>query len=144
MGRTACTEPRCLYSRAIPLLSLWNVRPVQSLSARPRVHFFYHLSPGEGVSLYPLGRRLNGPQSRREGLWRIEEYLALAGNQTVVTQSSPYPSHFNDWATPIHSCFFYLYTGGPPTRSNYTRCCINTLVLLKMITELLETCRGFK
>src|SRR5215813_9404891 len=29
----ACTEPQCLYSRAIPLLPLWAVRPVQSLSA---------------------------------------------------------------------------------------------------------------
>ena len=33
MGRTACTEPQCLYSRAIPLFPLWTVRPVQSLSA---------------------------------------------------------------------------------------------------------------
>ena len=33
MGRTACTEPLCLYSRAIPLLPLWAVQPVQSLSA---------------------------------------------------------------------------------------------------------------
>jgi len=33
MDRTACTEPQCLYSRAIPLLPLWAVRPVQSLSA---------------------------------------------------------------------------------------------------------------
>jgi hypothetical protein len=33
MGRTACTEPQCLYSRAIPLLTQWAVRPVQSLSA---------------------------------------------------------------------------------------------------------------
>jgi hypothetical protein len=33
MGRTACTELQCLYSRAIPLLPLWAVRPVQSLSA---------------------------------------------------------------------------------------------------------------
>jgi hypothetical protein len=32
MGRTACTEPQCLYSRAIPLLPLWAVRPAQSLS----------------------------------------------------------------------------------------------------------------
>ena len=30
MGRTACTEPQCLYSRAIPLLPLWTVRSVQS------------------------------------------------------------------------------------------------------------------
>ena len=33
MGRTACTEPQCLYSTAIPLLPLWAVRSVQSLSA---------------------------------------------------------------------------------------------------------------
>jgi hypothetical protein len=33
MGRTACTEPQCLYSTAIPLLPLWAVRPVKSLSA---------------------------------------------------------------------------------------------------------------
>jgi len=33
MGRTACTEPQCLYSRAIPLLPLWAVLPVQSHSA---------------------------------------------------------------------------------------------------------------
>jgi len=33
MGRTACTEPQCLYSTAITLLPLWAVRPVQSLSA---------------------------------------------------------------------------------------------------------------
>ena len=33
MGRSACTELQCLYSIAIPLLPLWVVRPVQSLSA---------------------------------------------------------------------------------------------------------------
>jgi hypothetical protein len=33
MGRTTCTEPQCLYSRAVPLLPLCVVRPVQSLSA---------------------------------------------------------------------------------------------------------------
>jgi hypothetical protein len=39
MSRTACTEPQCLYIRAIPLLPLWAVRPVQSLSACTRVRF---------------------------------------------------------------------------------------------------------
>ena len=39
VGHTACTEPQCLYSTAIPLLPLWAVRPVQSLSACTRVHF---------------------------------------------------------------------------------------------------------
>jgi len=33
MGRTACIEPQCLYNRAIALLPLWAVRPLQSLSA---------------------------------------------------------------------------------------------------------------
>jgi len=52
MGRTACTEPQCLYkgcnlpvhySRAIPLLPLRAVRPVQSLSACTRVQFIFTL-----------------------------------------------------------------------------------------------------
>jgi hypothetical protein len=43
MGRTACTEPQCLYSRATPLLPLWAVRPVQSLSAYITVHFTFYL-----------------------------------------------------------------------------------------------------
>lgn len=55
-----------------------------------------HFNPGEGVPLYPLARRLSRPQSRRQGLWRIGECFAPAGNLTVVTQSSSYPSHFND------------------------------------------------
>ena len=33
MDRSACTEPKCLYSTGIPLLFLWTVLPVQSLSA---------------------------------------------------------------------------------------------------------------
>ena len=33
IGHTACTEPQCLYSTAIPLLPLWAVRSVKSLSA---------------------------------------------------------------------------------------------------------------
>jgi hypothetical protein len=33
MVRTDCTESQCLYSRAVPLLPLWAVRTVQSLSA---------------------------------------------------------------------------------------------------------------
>jgi len=38
----------------------------------------------------------------------------------------------------------YLHTGRPLTQSDYTRSCINTIVLPRMSTELLETCRGFK
>jgi hypothetical protein len=33
MGRTACTEPQCLYSRTKHVIPLWAVQPVQSLRA---------------------------------------------------------------------------------------------------------------
>ena len=33
MDRTACSETQCLYSTAIPLHFVWEVRPVNSLSA---------------------------------------------------------------------------------------------------------------
>ena len=85
MGRTACTEPQCLYKgalylivelylyspygpyglyrasvpvqrctlpyiKAIPLLPLWAVRPVQSLSACTRVHFTLPLFSYQEIS----------------------------------------------------------------------------------------------
>jgi hypothetical protein len=50
MGRTACTEPQCLYSKAIPLLPLWAVRSVQNLSARTVELYLY--SPYGPYGLY--------------------------------------------------------------------------------------------
>jgi len=56
MDRTVCTEPQCLYNSAplpIPLLPLWTIRPVQSLSACTRVHLYLYLySPYGPFSLY--------------------------------------------------------------------------------------------
>jgi len=46
MGLSACTEPQCLYSRAIPLLLLWAVVPVQSLSAcRVQLYLYSYYGP---------------------------------------------------------------------------------------------------
>ena len=42
MDRTACTEPQCLYSTAIPLLPLWAARPLRSLSVCTRSHFTFY------------------------------------------------------------------------------------------------------
>ena len=50
MGRTACTEPQFLYSRAITLLPLWAIRPVQSLSVCTVELYLY--SPYEPYGLY--------------------------------------------------------------------------------------------
>jgi len=46
----ACKEPQCLYSIAVPLLPLWAVRPVQSLSACT-VHLYLY-SPYGPYGLY--------------------------------------------------------------------------------------------
>ena len=68
MGRTACTEPQYLYSIAIPLLPLWAVRPVQSLSACTVELYLYSLYGPYGLyrasvpvqysctSIPPIGR----------------------------------------------------------------------------------------
>jgi len=43
MGRTACTDPQCLYSTAITLLPLWAVQSVQSLIACTVQLYLYSL-----------------------------------------------------------------------------------------------------
>jgi hypothetical protein len=43
-----------------------------------------------------------------------------------------------------HSVLVAVCTGRPLTQSDYTRCRINIIVLLRMSTGLLRTCRGFK
>ena len=58
MGRTACTEPQCLYSTAIPLLLLWAVRPVQSLSACTVQLYLY--SPYGPYGLYRVSVPVQG------------------------------------------------------------------------------------
>jgi len=63
MDRTAFTVPQCLYSTAIPLLPLWAVRPVQSLSAcTVQLYIYYPYRPckepqclySTAISLLPL------------------------------------------------------------------------------------------
>ena len=50
IGRTVSTEPQCLYSTSIPLLPLWAVRPIQSLS--PCTVQLYLYSPYRPYGLY--------------------------------------------------------------------------------------------
>ena len=107
MGRTACTEPQCLYNGALylylylyspygpyglyrasvpvqqctlplprPLLPLWTVRPVQSLSACTTVHFtFTYLFTNTLSSFMDFHRKLLLLRKLQGGLdWR---YLDL-------------------------------------------------------------------
>jgi len=46
MGRTACTEPQCLYSTSVPLLPLWALLSVHSLGVcRVQQYFYYSYGP---------------------------------------------------------------------------------------------------
>jgi len=62
---------------------------------------------------------------------------------TVCSSSGGQLYEYNIW---YNHCVLVAvrYTERPLTQSNYTRSCINTIVLLRMSAELLETCRGFK
>jgi len=62
---------------------------------------------------------------------------------TVCLFSGGQLYEYNFWYN--HSVLVAVrYTGRPLTQSDYTRSCINTIVLLRISTQLLETCRGFK
>jgi hypothetical protein len=78
MGRTACTEPRCLYSRAIPLLPVWAVRPVQSLGACTVELYLYYLYGPYG--LYRASVPVQG--------WPLPFYFL--NTPDISTHQSPY------------------------------------------------------
>jgi len=62
---------------------------------------------------------------------------------TLCSSSGGQLHEYHFWF--IHSVLVAVrYMGRPLTQSDYTRSCINTVVLLRMNTELLEACRGFK
>ena len=76
MGRTAFTEPQCLYSTAIPLLPLWAIRPVQSLSACTVQ--LYLFSPYGPYGLYRASVPVQGCTLHFNGEYRSEQYLFVA------------------------------------------------------------------
>jgi len=109
MGRRSCTEPQCLYSIAIPLLPLWAVGPVQSLSACTVQLYLY--SPYGPYSLYrasvpvqysytstpPMGRRsCTEPQCLYSiaiillSLWAVGPVQSLSACTVYLYLYSPY------------------------------------------------------
>jgi hypothetical protein len=91
MGCTACTEPQCLYSRAILLLPIWTVRPVQSLSASTRVHFTFTVRKAS-ISVYSglMGYELGAPGEAIEALSYKPEgrgFNSRSGNRYTVIDS---------------------------------------------------------
>ena len=127
MSRTACTEPQCLYSRAIPLHPLWTVRPVQSLSACTRVHFTFTYT-----STPPMDRTAcTEPQCLYNGALYLYLYLySPCGSYSLYrasvpvqqcTLSLPIPLFPLRTVQPVQSLsacttvhFIFTYTSTPP------------------------------
>ena len=87
MRRTACTDPQCLYSTAIPLLHLWAVWPVQSLSACTVELYLY----------FPCG-----------GLWTLQSLSACTVELYLYSPYRPYGLYRA--SVPVQ----YSYTSTPP------------------------------
>ena len=89
----ACTEPQCLYSTAIPLLPLWAVWPVQSLSACTRVHFTFSQYAAVGLTdSFGAYFKLHCPLVSRTSLTiilmifaTITKYLYLSLQTAILT-----------------------------------------------------------
>jgi hypothetical protein len=121
MGRTACTEPQCLYSRSIPLLPLWAVRPVQSLSACTLELYLY--SPYGPYGLYRASVPVQGCTLPLPGAvtvswysslwwalleWLLEETVYMFGRKPIpLLHFGPKVAHWLPfdwtWATAVKS-----------------------------------------
>jgi len=145
MGRTACTEPQCLYSTAITLQRLWAVRPVQSLSTCTVQLYFY--SPYGPYGLYrasvpveyrytttpPMGRTAyTEPQSLYSTaipplpLWAVRPLQSLRACTVQLYLHSHYgPYGLYRTSEPVQ----YSYTSTPPmgsTASTEPQCLYST------------------
>jgi len=87
MGRTACTEPQCLYSTAIPLFPLWAVRPVQSLSACT-VQLYLYSPKGRTACTEP--QCLYSRATPLLPLWAVRPVRTLSACTVELYLYSPY------------------------------------------------------
>ena len=90
IGRTACTEPQCQYSTAIPLLPLLAVLPIQYLSACTVQLYLYS----------PIGRTAcTGPQCLYSTsipllpLFAVRPLQSLSASTVKLYFYSPYGPH---------------------------------------------------
>jgi len=105
MGRTACTEPQCLYSRAIPLLPLWAVQPVQSFSACTIQLYLY--SPFGPYGLYRASVPVQGctlPLTLLL-LWAVRPVQNISACTVQLYLYSPYgPYGLYRASVPVQGC----------------------------------------
>ena len=127
MGRTVCTEPQCLYSTAIPLLPLWAVRPVQSLSAcTVQLYLYSHYGP-YGLYRASVPVQYSIPLLR---LWAVRPVQSFSACTVHLYLYSPYgPYGLYRASVPLQ----YSYTSTPPmyrTTCTEPQCLYSTAIPL--------------
>jgi len=130
IGRTACTEPQCLYSTAITVLPLWAVRPAKFLSACTVQ--LYLFSPYGPYGLYTISMPVlysntsNSPMGRTartepqclysiakplQPLWAVQSVQSLNTCAVQLYHYSPCgPYGLYRASVPVQ----YSYTSTPP------------------------------
>ena len=108
MDHTACTEPQCLYSRAIPLLPLLAVRPVQSLSACAVELYLY--SPYWPYGLYRASVPVQYSYTSTPIMGRTACTEPQCLYSTVYLYSAYGPYGLYRASVPVQ----YIYTSTPP------------------------------
>ena len=114
MDRTACTDPQCLYSTAIPLLPLCAVRPVQNLSACTVQLYLY--SPYGPYGLYRSSEPVQYSYTSTP-LWTVRHVQILRACTVQLYLYSPYgPYGLYRASEPVQGCTltlpFIRNTGG--------------------------------
>ena len=139
MCRTACTEPQCLYSTAIPLLPLWAVRPVQSLTACTVELYLY--SPYGQYALYRASLLVQGCTlpliyllvvaiiGKKKKIWNIsvfkDEDTALSRNDGIRLPTEAAAYHV--WPESSNTNLFELGASEPLSR--YERHTGNAIII---------------
>jgi len=127
MDRTACTEPQCLYSTAIPQLPLWAVRPVQSFSSCT-VQLYLYSPTGRTACTAP--HCLYSTAIPLLLLWTVEPLQNLSAYTLQLYLYSPYgPYGLYRASVPVE----YSYTSTPPmgrTACTEPQCLYSTAIPL--------------
>jgi len=127
MDRTACTEPQCLYRTAIPLLPLWTVQPVQSLSACTVQLYFYSPYGPYGLHRASVPVQYSYTSTPPMDRTACTEPQRLYSTATPLFPNRPYCLYRT--SVPVQ----YSYTSIPPigrTACREPQCLYSTAILL--------------
>ena len=109
MGRTACTEPQCLYSRAKPLLPLRAAQPVQRLSACTVQLYLYSPYGPYGLYRASVSVQYSYTSTSPTAVRPVQGLIACTVQLYLYSPYGPYSLYRA--SVPVQGCTlpFYLY-----------------------------------